>query len=988
MKIKPLFRKITVLTTAASMLLSAAVFTYADTDVSVPEEETAAASVEETADPESSEGTVVTEPEEELSAAEPSEKKAVPEQDDRQDSADTQNENGAAAEKAGEQETPEDIIEEDIAEAPAVAYSVMTGNVEGYTYIMKFADADRVYTNAVLMTGSGDDHTYSEGDVVGNFVFFTLPSADTPVTVSVDVDGVNYVIDLLELEKKELEETVEGYLAKDEETAALLAGENDSEEIVDESLVLESEDLSPEALEEALGQPVLSKKYVVMIDPGHGGSDPGACWTWEGINIHEADINLAISKLLQKELAKYDITAYLTREDDSYILWEERVRKAAEAGAALLASVHIDTAGGTAPYANGVSIFQAKIFDGSFNQENAEKGQALAKMIIDELVNIGFGKQPPVFIEAITDEVTYDGYGYADSYKIIRFGQIYNVPSVIIEHGFLDSEHDYYTYLCNDTVRQKVAEADAKAIAGYLGVTAAVSQKPGWHTNPVGRYYITEKGRMCHGWKTIGKYRYYFDEDGYAVTGTPIIGGAKYWFDAKGRMRTGWLTWNGMKLYFRKKNGKACLNGLYKISGKYYLFNGDGVRYENGTPIFEGKKYFAKNGVLRTGWQTLGDWKLYFDKTTLAAVTGFTEISDKTYYFNSDGVLMTSRFIVQDGKRYYANAKGVIVSGWKTVDGKRYYFDPDKGNAAATGRWYEVNGKKCVFTSKGVQKTGFTKIGNYTYYLYKEGGFAVGTPIISGKKYCFTAKGHQKTGWVNLSGMKLYFDPKNNGAAVLSGTITLDGITYLFNSDGVLIGQSDAYVTATDVNGIEYTLEGTYLTDPQIGKDVTENEFLASVVYAECGSEDYCAQVACAMVILNRMNTAGFPDSLPFVIYKKDQFAVARIEGDQSEPALTRYLKAYRDDDASVLQYIENAQTMKAVKAAKKIMKAYKETGADRYIQGFPYNNGETDFKCLYFMTPAAFERLGLDYDKTNAVTCTSQRTGASTVFFDVWIKK
>ena len=73
---------------------------------------------------------------------------------------------------------------------------------------------------------------------------------------------------------------------------------------------------------------------------------------------------------------------------------------------------------------------------------------------------------------------------------------------------------------------------------------------------------------------------------------------------------------------------------------------------------------------------------------------------------------------------------------------------------------------------------------------------------------------------------------------------------------------------------------------------------------------------------------------------------------------------------------------MKAVKEAKKIMKAHLETGADRTIEGITLNNGGTDFKCLYFMTPAAFERLGLDYEKCNAITC------ASTVFFDSWVKK
>ncbi len=327
-----------------------------------------------------------------------------------------------------------------------------------------------------------------------------------------------------------------------------------------------------------------------------------------------------------------------------------------------------------------------------------------------------------------------------------------------------------------------------------------------------------------------------------------------------------------------------------------------------------------------------------------------------------------------------------MCTGWKTINGKTFYFNPSQNGAAVTG-WNTISKKKFFFNLNGVKRKGFCRTGKYTYFLYTKGGYIKSsTPVISGKKYCFDSKGHQVFGWYDLSGMKLYFD-KNNGGAACTSTITLDGITYKFNSDGVLIAQSGDSVKAVDINGKTYTLEGTFVTDPQIGTDVTEDEFFTSVVYAECGSEDYCAQVACAMVILNRMNTEGYPDSLPFVVYRKGDFAVARLEGSQTEPALTRYLKAFRDNNNSILRYIENANTMNAVKEAKKIMKAYKEKGTARTINGIKLNNGSKDFACLYFMTPASFERLGLDYNKCNAVTYTTASTGASTVFFDKWVK-
>lgn len=51
---------------------------------------------------------------------------------------------------------------------------------------------------------------------------------------------------------------------------------------------------------------------IIYIDPGHGGRDPGAIYK----NIHEADINLEISKKLEKSLEERGAIVYMTRYDD------------------------------------------------------------------------------------------------------------------------------------------------------------------------------------------------------------------------------------------------------------------------------------------------------------------------------------------------------------------------------------------------------------------------------------------------------------------------------------------------------------------------------------------------------------------------------------------------------------------------------------------------------------------------------------------------
>lgn len=51
---------------------------------------------------------------------------------------------------------------------------------------------------------------------------------------------------------------------------------------------------------------------VIYIDPGHGGLDPGAIYK----NIKEKDINLKISKILEKKLSKLGAIVYMTRYGD------------------------------------------------------------------------------------------------------------------------------------------------------------------------------------------------------------------------------------------------------------------------------------------------------------------------------------------------------------------------------------------------------------------------------------------------------------------------------------------------------------------------------------------------------------------------------------------------------------------------------------------------------------------------------------------------
>jgi N-acetylmuramoyl-L-alanine amidase len=96
----------------------------------------------------------------------------------------------------------------------------------------------------------------------------------------------------------------------------------------------------------------ISLKKVIVIDPGHGGHDPGAV----GAQGFEKDVNLAAALSLKARLElsnRYHVV--LTRDDDTYVPLADRVRVAQRAGADLFISLHSDS--GQDANVRGASIY-------------------------------------------------------------------------------------------------------------------------------------------------------------------------------------------------------------------------------------------------------------------------------------------------------------------------------------------------------------------------------------------------------------------------------------------------------------------------------------------------------------------------------------------------------------------------------------------------------------------------------------------------------
>ena len=112
------------------------------------------------------------------------------------------------------------------------------------------------------------------------------------------------------------------------------------------------------ALREAVGDVRVTEakapgRPIVLLDPGHGGVDPGA----PGVSgqVKEKELTLIFSSELRDLLAERGrVRVAMTREDDRSLSLEQRAAIARKLGAGLLVSIHLDSA--PTPLARGATV--------------------------------------------------------------------------------------------------------------------------------------------------------------------------------------------------------------------------------------------------------------------------------------------------------------------------------------------------------------------------------------------------------------------------------------------------------------------------------------------------------------------------------------------------------------------------------------------------------------------------------------------------------
>ena len=181
----------------------------------------------------------------------------------------------------------------------------------------------------------------------------------------------------------------------------------------------------------------------VILDPGHGGSDGGAVAEFEGVEIIEKDIDVAVTEMVKALLERENIEVVLTRDEDVDMDLKERTKFANSEGADLFVSLHCNTSEDTS--ASGFECYYEK--QGNKGLELAENIMAAA----DAAENIK------------TRELR------TDMMYVVRFT---DMPAVLVEMGFMSNAEELEK-LCRTSYQQILADAIAEGILKTLNIETA-----------------------------------------------------------------------------------------------------------------------------------------------------------------------------------------------------------------------------------------------------------------------------------------------------------------------------------------------------------------------------------------------------------------------------------------------------------------------------------------------------------------------------------
>jgi N-acetylmuramoyl-L-alanine amidase len=223
-------------------------------------------------------------------------------------------------------------------------------------------------------------------------------------------------------------------------------------------------------------------KWVIFIDPGHGGKDPGAI----SINGHkEKDITLKAAKELAKQLeATGQVRVILSRDSDQFLHLRKRIELARLHQADIFISLHADAAPSST--ARGVSVFTLSDTASDKEAELLASRENKADLIGGPDLGATDPEITPALLGIFQREAMNQSSQFAnelilafDDLPTLKRGHRFagfavlkspDIPSVLIEMGFLTNRQDE-SYLLDASYRRKIMKRVTVAVLQFLEST-------------------------------------------------------------------------------------------------------------------------------------------------------------------------------------------------------------------------------------------------------------------------------------------------------------------------------------------------------------------------------------------------------------------------------------------------------------------------------------------------------------------------------------
>ena len=226
--------------------------------------------------------------------------------------------------------------------------------------------------------------------------------------------------------------------------------------------------------------PYKQRQKIVVLDPGHGGKDPGAIG--RSFKTYEKNITLSLGKELKSQLEKKGFKVYMTRSTDIFIPLRKRVAIARSYHADLFISIHADSAKNR--NAQGLSIYtlsetasdkeaealaerenKADIIDGmDFSDNSPEINDVLISLSQNDSRN-----KASKFSSYVVKNMKKQVKVLSNAHRFAGFAVLKapDIPSVLVELGYL-SNYTEEKYLRQPNYRKKLATSITQSVVSYF----------------------------------------------------------------------------------------------------------------------------------------------------------------------------------------------------------------------------------------------------------------------------------------------------------------------------------------------------------------------------------------------------------------------------------------------------------------------------------------------------------------------------------------